>query len=427
MEISLKVNSQQLFITNFIMCKPWINQEFQGGKKMISQEMVKLGTSSSVIRELAKYGAERAKVVGKENVLDFSLGNPSIPAPQEVKDTIIDIVQNWDPIVYHSYSPAPGHEGCRSAIADSLNKKHGTNYTKDNLFLTCGAASALSISLKALISDPSDEIIILAPFFPEYKVYISSQGGKIVLVEAKDDMQLNLEGIEAKLNKNTKAIMVNNPNNPSGVIYSREEIEALASLLESKQKEYGRSIYIISDEPYRELVIMDGAEVAFVPNIYKNTLVCYSYSKSLSMPGERIGYIMIPSDVDDKQLMAGCAGAARALGYVCAPTLMQFVIERCANVEPDISVYKENRDLLYDGLTKLGYKLAKPAGAFYLFIEAPNGSGIAFSEKAKEVDLLLVPGSGFGADGYVRLSYCVERETCEKALPVFEKLMKEYK
>lgn len=394
---------------------------------MISKDMVKLGTANSVIRELAKYGAERAKIVGKENVLDFSMGNPSVPAPKEVQDTIIDIIQNWDPIVYHGYSAAPGHDGCRTAISENLNKRFGKNYTKDNLYMTCGAAAAVSIALKALISNPEDEIIILAPFFPEYKVYISSQGGKIVIVEPKNDMQLNLEGIKEKLSQNTRAIIVNNPNNPSGVIYSREEIEGLVELLEAKQIEYGHPIYIISDEPYRELIMMDNVEVVFIPTIYRNTIVCYSYSKSLSLPGERIGYILIPSDVDDEMLMAGCIGAARTLGYVCAPTLMQFVIERCVDVYSDLTIYKRNRDILYNGLTKLGYKIAKPAGAFYLFIEAPDGDSVKFSQKAKEYDMLLVPGVGFGAEKFMRLSYCVETEKCEKALPIFEKLMDEYK
>ena len=394
---------------------------------MISQEMVKLGTAKSIIRELAGFGAKRAAEIGAENVLDFSLGNPSVPAPKEVQDAIVDIIKTYEPKVYHSYSSGAGHDGCRTAIADDLNKRFGTKYTKDNLLMTCGAAASLNITLKALISSADDEIMVLAPFFPEYTVFINGQGGKQVLVPCKDDMQLNIEGVKAAITPNTKAIIVNSPNNPSGVIYTLDEIKALVELLEAKEKEYGHPIYIIADEPYRELVLIDGLEVPFIPNLYKNTVICYSWSKSLSLPGERIGYILVPSEVDDELLMAAVGGAARVLGYVCAPTLFQLVVERCVSVPPNVEVYKKNRDLLYDGLTKLGYKVAKPAGAFYLFIEAPDGDSETFSEKAKAHDMLVVPGTGFGSKAHMRLSYCVETEKCEKSLAVFEKLMAEYK
>ncbi|WP_101774094.1 pyridoxal phosphate-dependent aminotransferase, partial [Peptostreptococcus faecalis] len=296
-----------------------------------------------------------------------------------------------------------------------------TDYTKDNLLMTCGAAASLNITFKALISSPEDEIIVLAPFFPEYTVFINGQGGNQVLVPAKDDMQLNIEGIKAAITKNTKAIVINSPNNPSGVVYSEDEIKELSSLLKAKSDENGSPIYLITDEPYRELVLIDGLKVPFVSNYYDNTIVCYSWSKSLSLPGERIGYILVPNKVEDKMVMAAVAGASRVLGYVCAPTLFQLVIERCVGVEPDLTVYKKNRDLLYDGLTKLGYKVAKPAGAFYLFIEAPDGDSEKFSEKAKAHDMLVVPGAGFGSKSYMRLSYCVETEKCEKSLPIFEK------
>lgn len=269
--------------------------------------------------------------------------------------------------------------------------------------------------------------MVLAPFFPEYTVFINGQGGKQVLVPCKDDMQLNVEGVKEALTPNTKAIIVNSPNNPSGVVYTLDEMKALAELLEAKEKEYGHPIYIIADEPYRELVLIDGLEVPFIPNLYKNTVICYSWSKSLSLPGERIGYILVPSEVDDEMLMAAVGGAARVLGYVCAPTLFQMVVERCVGIEPNLDVYKKNRDLLYDGLIKLGYNVAKPAGAFYLFIEAPDGDSEKFSEKAKAHDMLVVPGTGFGSKAHMRLSYCVETEKCEKSLAVFEELMKEYK
>ena len=393
---------------------------------MISQEMTKLGTQKSVIRELAAFAAMRAKEVGDENVLDFSLGNPSVPAPKEVQDAIIEIIENNSPKMYHSYSSGMGHDATRDAIADNLNRRFGTDYSKNNILLTCGAAASLNIVFKALVASPDDEIIVLAPFFPEYTVFIKSQGGKQVLVPCKDDMQLNIDGLREAITENTKAVIVNSPNNPSGVIYSREEIQALAELLEEKSEEFGKPIYLVTDEPYRELVLVDGLDSPFIAGLYKNTVVCYSWSKSLSLPGERIGYILVPNSVEDDMLMAACAGAARSLGYVCAPTLFQRVIEKCVDVKPDLTVYKTNRDLLYDGLTKLGYKVARPAGAFYLFIESPDGDSEKFSERAKEYDMIVVPGTGFGSKAHMRLSYCVETEKCEKALKVFEKMMEEY-
>lgn len=394
---------------------------------MISQDMIKLGTAKSVIRELAAFGAQRAAEVGAENILDFSLGNPSVPAPQKVQDTIVNIIKNNAPKVYHGYSAGAGHNACRQAVADDLNKRFGTDYTMNNIFMTCGAAASLNIAFKALIASPDDEIMVLAPFFPEYTVFIHGQGGKQVMVPAQDDMQLNLEGIKAALTKNTKAIVVNSPNNPSGVVYTEDEIKGLVALLNEKSKEFGHPIYIITDEPYRELVLMEGIKVPFIPNYYDNTVVCYSWSKSLSLPGERIGYVLVPNKVSDELLMPAIGGAARVLGYVCAPTLFQMVVTECIGVEPDLTVYKKNRDLLYDGLTKMGYKVAKPAGAFYLFVEAPDGDSEKFSEKAKKYDMLVVPGTGFGTKSYMRLAFCVETEKCEKALPVFEKLMAEYK
>lgn len=393
---------------------------------MSNKKMAQLGKQKSVIRELAGFGAERAKVVGPENVLNFSIGNPSVPAPKEVQEAIIDIVTNETPQAVHSYSAGNGFESTRKAIADNLNERYGTDYTADNLYMTCGAAASLNISLAALIEEPSDEVIVLAPFFPEYTVFIESQGGKMVLVEALESMELNLEGIEKAITKNTRAVLINTPNNPGGVIYGKEDLEALAKLLTEKSKEIGHDIFILSDEPYRELVLVDDAEVAWVPSLYKNTVVCYSWSKSLSLPGERIGYILVPSDVSDKDLMAAVAGAGRSLGFVCAPTLMQKVIERCVGVEPDVTVYKKNRDLLADALTEMGYTVAKPAGAFYLFIKSPDGDSETFSERAKEYDMLVVPGTGFGSKAFMRLSYCVDTETCEKSIPIFKEMMEKY-
>ena len=393
---------------------------------MANKRMTSLGKQKSIIRELAGFGAERAKVVGPENVLNFSIGNPSVPAPKAVQDAIVDLTQNQAPQAVHSYSAGNGFETTRQAIADNLNKRYGTDYDASNLYMTCGAAASLSISLAALIEEPTDEIVVLAPFFPEYTVFIESQGGKMVLVEARDDMQLHAEDVEKVLTKNTRAVLINTPNNPAGVIYSKEALKELAAVLEKKSKEIGRPIYILSDEPYRELVLVDDAEVAWVPSLYGNTVVCYSWSKSLSLPGERIGYILVPGSVEDKDLMPAIGGAGRSLGYVCAPTLMQKVIERCVDVEPDVEVYKKNRDLLFDALTEIGYQVAKPAGAFYLFIKSPDGDSETFSDRAKEYDMLVVPGTGFGSKAFMRLSYCVDTETCKKSIPVFKEMMEKY-
>ena len=393
---------------------------------MANKKMTSLGKQKSVIRELAGFGAERAKVVGPENVLNFSIGNPSVPAPKEVQEAIIDLTKNEKPQAVHSYSAGNGFESTRQAIAENLNKRYGTDYDASNLYMTCGAAASLNISLAALIEEPTDEVVVLAPFFPEYNVFIESQGGKMVLVEARDDMQLHAEDVEKVLTENTRAVLINTPNNPAGVIYSKESLEELAAVLEKKSKEIGHPIYILSDEPYRELVLVDDAEVAWVPNIYDNTVVCYSWSKSLSLPGERIGYILVPNTVEDKDLMPAVGGAGRSLGFVCAPTLMQKVIERCVDVEPDVEVYKKNRDLLFDALTEIGYQVAKPAGAFYLFIKSPDGDSETFSERAKEYDMLVVPGTGFGSKAFMRLSYCVDTETCEKSIPIFKEMMEKY-
>jgi len=394
---------------------------------VISQEMLKLGTSKSVIRELFSYGQQRAQKVGFENVLDFSLGNPSVPAPKEVQDAIIDIVKNNDPVFYHGYSSSQGHDGCRKAIADNLNKRFSTEYSLDDLFMTCGAAASLNIVFKALTVSAADEVIVLAPYFPEYKVFIEGQGSKMKLVSSCNDMRLNLDGIKEAVNENTKALLINSPNNPSGVVYTKDEIKELTNYLKEMEKKLGHTIYLISDEPYRELVFT-GEPVSFIPNFYDDTIVCYSWSKSLSLPGERIGYVLVNNKCSENEtVMSAVGGAARVLGYVCAPTLFQLVIEKCVNVEPNLEVYKKNREILYNGLTKMGYNVAKPDGAFYLFIEAPNGNSEEFSEKAKAYDVLVVPGTGFGSKTHMRLSYCVDTEKCEKALPVFEKLMKEFK
>ncbi len=394
---------------------------------MINQRCVQLGTAKSVIREIAEFGAMRKGIVGEENVLDFSIGNPSVPAPHAVQEAILDIIKENSPVVYHSYSAGAGRDKCRTVVAEDLNKRFGTDYTKNNVFMTNGASTALNAIIKTLIAEEGQEVIVMAPYFPEYTMHINVNGGVQVLVPANDKMTLNLEGVKEALSPKTQAIIVNSPNNPSGVIYTREELELLTDLLREKEKEYGHPIYIISDEPYREIVLVEDVEVPFIPNMYDNTIIAYSWSKSLSLPGERIGYVLVPNKVSDKEFYPAVAGAARAIGQVCAPTLFQMVIEKCIDVEADVDAYKENRDILYNALVDQGYKVAKPDGAFYLFIEAPDRDGVKFAEKAKEHDLLLVPGTGFGSSAHLRLSYCVEKEKCEKAIPVFAKLMEDYK
>ncbi len=392
---------------------------------MLNEQMYEYGSKSSVIRELFAYGLERRKIVGEDKVYDFSIGNPSIPAPAEVKEALLELLEEPAEAL-HGYSPAAGDPEVRKTLADSVNRKFGTRYTADNFYMTVGAAASLSISVKAL-TNPGDEFITFAPFFPEYAVWVETADAKLVVTPADTaDFQIDFEAFEKLLSPKTKGIILNSPNNPSGVVYSEETIQRLSELLAKKQKEYGTSIYLITDEPYREIVY-DGMEVPFVPNYYKNTLVCYSYSKSLSLPGERIGYIIVPDEADDgKKVMAAVAGAGRALGYVCAPVLFQKAIACCVDVPCDVSAYKKNRDLLYHGLTDLGYECVRPQGAFYLFVKSPEPDAKAFSERAKKYDVLVVPGDSFGCTGYVRVSYCVSEQTIKDALPVFAEIMKEY-
>lgn len=392
---------------------------------MLNEQMYEYGSKSSVIRELFAYGLERRKIVGEDKVYDFSIGNPSIPAPAEVKEALLELLEEPAEAL-HGYSPAAGDPEVRKTLADSVNRKFGTRYTADNFYMTVGAAASLCIIVKAL-TRPGDEYITFAPFFPEYAVWVETADAKLVVTPADTaDFQIDFEAFEKLLSPKTKGIILNSPNNPSGVVYSEETIQRLSELLAKKQKEYGTSIYLITDEPYREIVY-DGMEVPFVPNYYKNTLVCYSYSKSLSLPGERIGYIIVPDEADDgKKVMAAVAGAGRALGYVCAPVLFQKAIARCVDVPCDVSAYKKNRDLLYHGLTDFGYECVRPQGAFYLFVKSPEPDAKAFSERAKKYDVLVVPGDSFGCTGYVRVSYCVSEQTIKDALPVFAEIMKEY-
>lgn len=392
---------------------------------MLNEQMYEYGSNSSVIRELFAYGLERKKIVGEDKVYDFSIGNPSIPTPAEVKQAIQELLEEPAEVL-HGYSPASGDPGVRATLADSVNRKYGTHYTADNFYMTVGAAASLSISVKAL-TNSGDEFIAFAPFFPEYAVWVATAGAKLLVTPADtESFQINFEAFEKLISPKTKGIIINSPNNPSGVVYSEETIRKLSEMLDRKQKEYGTSIYLITDEPYREIVY-DGLVVPYVPKYYKNTLVCYSYSKSLSLPGERIGYIIVPEEADDaKRVMAAVAGAGRALGYVCAPVLFQKAIARCVDVPSDVEAYRKNRDLLYNGLTELGYECVRPQGAFYLFVKSPEPDAGAFSERAKKHDVLIVPSDSFGCTGYVRVSYCVAEKTIRDALPVFAEIMKEY-
>ena len=392
---------------------------------MISKKMLDLGTKRSVIRDIFEYGNKLAKEIGAENVLDFSLGNPSTPAPREVANTIKYMVEGLSPKDYNSYTSSAGDTDTRLAVAKNLNKRFSTDYTDKNIFMTCGASASLNIIFKAII-EPNDEIIVNIPYFPEYKVFIEGQGGKPVFVKCSENLCLDISEIENKINENTKAILINSPNNPSGVIYPKENLSALTELLERKQNEYSHPIFLISDEPYRELVFTN-EKPEFLPNLYNNTLVAYSWSKSLSLPGERIGYILVPNKVKNHEdVFAAVGGAARVLGHVCAPSMFQYVVKSCVDVEPNIGVYRTNRNILFKELLKVGYKVANPDGAFYMFIKSPNNDGVDFCERAKKYHMLLVPGEGFGMKEYVRLSFCVETEKIEKSIDILKKLISEY-
>ena len=396
---------------------------------MVNQEYYNLGTAPSVIRQLFAYGLEQAAKVGADKVYDYSLGNPSIPAPKKVNESIKKIVDEMDSIKLHGYSMAAGFDTARAAVAKDLAERFGLDVKASELFFTCGAAPALISIIKALIVDADSEIMAVAPFFPEYRPFVNANGGKLVVVPADTKaFQIHLDEVEKRITKNTQGIIINSPNNPSGVVYTEETLKGLAALLERKSKEYGHPIYIIADEPYRELVY-GGVKVPFIPCLYKNTIVCYSYSKSLSLPGERIGYVYVPGFADDSHdVYAAIAGAARIMGHVCPPTLMQKVIEYCAEERPDLVAYDENRNLLYNSLTEMGYECAKPDGAFYLFVKAPNGDANAFSEKAKlGHNLLVVPADGFGCPGFFRLSYCVSNDMIRRSLPAFKAMIESYK
>ena len=394
---------------------------------IVNKEMYELGSKRSAIRELFEYGKKRATVVGPENVYDFSLGNPTVSAPACVNETICNLTKELDSISLHGYTSAQGDVETRQAIADFLNKTHKTNFRADNFYMSMGAAASLSLCFRALTTSPEDEFIAIAPFFPEYKVFVEAAGARLVVVPADTkDFQIRFDELEKLITPHTKGIIVNSPNNPSGAVYSEATIRRLAELLERKSKEYQTEIFLLADEPYREIVY-DGIEVPFITKYYRNTLLCYSYSKSLSLPGERIGYVLVPDEAaSSKEVYAAVAGAGRALGYVCAPSMLQKVIARVQGETGDVDEYKANRDLLYEGLTRIGYHCFKPDGAFYLFVEALEEDADAFCEKAKEEDLLIVSGNGFFCPGWVRISYCVDHDMIQRSFGAFERLYKKY-
>lgn len=391
---------------------------------MYNETMYERGNAPSAIRELFAYGMERKAQIGEDKVFDFSIGNPSVPAPDSVAETIRELA-DMAPAQLHAYSAAQGLESTRTAIAENLNKRFGTHYTADNLYLTMGAAACLSACFTALI-EPGDEIIVIAPYFPEYRIWIEFAGGVCVEVPAREDnFQIDLDALEQAITEKTKAVVINTPNNPVGTVYTRETLEGLADVLVQAEQRFGHDIYLISDEPYRELTY--GVEVPWVPAIYPNTLVCYSWSKSLSLPGDRIGYVLVPNEVhDSREVYLAVCGAGRSLGYICAPVFFQRVIERCVDEPTNVEAYAVNREILTHALDELGYEYIEPDGAFYLWIKALEPDAQAFSNKAKEHELLLVPSDSFGVDGWVRAGYCIDKSTIEHSIPAFAALKADY-
>lgn len=393
---------------------------------MANQKMLHYGSQSSVIRDLFAYGQEQAAIVGKENVFDFSIGNPTVPAPSCIKESIEQILETRASAAVHGYTAATGDVHVRQGLAAYMNDRYDAHVEADNFYMTCGAAASLTITLKALVEGKDDEVIVVAPFFPEYSVFIENAGARQVMVPPDTEhFQIQLDTLEEAITAHTRAIILNSPNNPAGTVYSAETYEKVSALLKRKSDEIGHPIYIISDEPYRE-IIYDNLPILYVPKFYDNTIVCYSYSKSLSLPGERIGYILVPNSVADKTLYPAICGAGRVMGFVCAPHLFQEVVLQCLGKTSDMNVYDENRKLLYKGLTDMGYECVYPQGAFYLFVKSPEPDAKAFSDKAKALNLLIVPADSFGCPGYVRISYCVEADMIKRSFGAFKKLIEQY-
>ena len=396
-------------------------------KMSFNEKMYALGSKRSIIREIFEYCKSRAAEIGADKVFDFSIGNPSVEPPKEISEAIVDLITNGNSVALHGYTSAQGDFGTRDAIAKNINERFGTSLTADSLYMTCGAAASLTISLKALMN-PGEECIVFAPFFTEYRVFIENAGGKVVVSTPEEKtFQVDVADFEAKITANTKAVIMNSPNNPSGVVYSEKTVKAVCEILKKKETEYNHPIYLIADEPYRELVF-DGLDVPYVMNYYSDTIVCYSYSKALSLPGERIGYIAVNPEMQDaRNVYLAVCGAGRSLGYVCAPSLFQQVIKKTMGAKVDVEIYKKNRDILYGALTEYGYECVKPDGAFYLFVKSPTGDAFSFYEMAKKKEILLVPCDDFGVKGYVRIAYCVDRARIENSLPAFKSLMEEFK
>ena len=394
---------------------------------MLNEKMYALGNKRSIIREIFEYCKTRATEIGADKVFDFSIGNPSVEPPKEISQAIVELINNSSPVSLHGYTSAQGDLGVRRAIADNINERFGAGVNADNIYMTCGAAASLTISLRALCNE-GDECVVFAPFFTEYRVFIENAQARVVVsTPMEKTFQIDINDFESKITERTKAVIVNSPNNPSGVVYSEETIKELCRVLKKKEQEYAHPIYLIADEPYRELVF-DGINVPYLMNYYDNTIVCYSYSKALSLPGERIGYIAVsPKMENSKNVYLAVCGAGRSLGYVCAPSLFQQVIKNTMGAKVDVDIYKANRDILYNALTEYGYECVHPDGAFYLFVKALEDDAYKFYEKAKEKELLVVPCDDFGVKGYVRIAYCVDKERIVNALPSFKALAEEYK
>ena len=391
-----------------------------------NEKMYGLGSKRSVIREIFEYSKKRAAEIGPENVFDFSLGNPSVEPPKAISDTIMALLTSGDATLLHGYTSAQGDANVRAAVAGSIEKRHGVKISPNLIYMTCGAAASLTVTLRAVMNE-GEECIAFAPFFTEYRVFVENAGGKLVVsTPMPKTFQVDLADFESKITANTKCVIVNSPNNPSGVVYSEETVKGICDVLKKKSAEYGHAIYLIADEPYRELVYGD-VNVPYLMNYYENTFVCYSWSKALSLPGERIGYIAVnPAMQDAEKLYLAVCGAGRSLGFVCAPSLFQQVVGRNIDVTVDVNVYKENRDLLVDNLTAYGYECVNPDGAFYLFVKALEEDAAAFAAKAKAHEILVVPCDDFGVSGYVRIAYCVDKARIERALPAFKALAEEY-
>ena len=395
---------------------------------MASKEMYALGSQASVIRDLFAYGQEQVQIVGPEHVFDFSIGNPTVPAPACVKEAMEEILETRESVAIHGYTAAAGDTAVRQGLADYMNKTYDAGVKANNFYMTCGAAASLTITLKALVETSQDEVILVAPFFPEYTVFIHNAGAhEVILPPDTREFQISMEAMEQAITTHTRAVIINSPNNPAGTVYSADTYTKLAALLNRKSEEIGHPIYLISDEPYRE-IIYDGLPILYVPKFYANTVICYSYSKSLSLPGERIGYILVPDcAADAHNVYTAVCGAGRAMGFVCAPHIFQDVVLKCLGQLSDVNLYDANRKLLYNGLKDMGYECVYPSGAFYLFVKSPEPDANAFSEKAKKLNLLIVPADSFGCPGYVRISYCVDPDMIRRSFAAFQTLIDQYK